>query len=587
VKKKKKKKGPPPVPPKRKSKKTPPKPPGSRLPAPGQAANESGVTMAENHKAEKKASAAASKTVSVSQMHAPTRAELKAYYETARATRKKPGPAGLTKKEFHGILVKHPEIFGHLWSSAQVTKCYNNMEQHVEENQKLAEASAKKTKLLRAKSMLRKKKSATKSLSPHPPAEDDDDDDDDGSDVELEVDGSDDEEDEDTEKKNNKQEEEKQEEEKQKNKKGKMKIIPEAKRAEEKTRSLKETDPVVDQHFDAFEEFAFHYFTERRHHLRKLEWARERHEARRRTVTVDDRIVKKDAQTRMGYVDKVIATVITLIYLLYPTLCGAAFSLISCKQIGLQHTYLSEDLQIECFAREHWYWFGFLCVPALAILIVGIPLTASMLLWRARKKLHRRYIRFRFSILFIGYEDSAFYWEVVVAVRKLTVSAISVFLLHVDTATQVLTAELFVVGVLVLHLHVQPYIHVTPKHNTLHMVETFALSTAFLTLVSGMLMFEDVGGDQSNAMVEYIFTFVVVALNFSFVLAAFWWWLTLKLMDLENVLEHRTAQQRLTTCFAMCLRRFVPDWEKEGQELEIQREQAEAVRTFSIPTWTS
>jgi hypothetical protein len=196
-------------------------------------------------------------------------------------------------------------------------------------------------------------------------------------------------------------------------------------------------------------------------------------------------------------------------------------------------------------------------------------------LFRSRHLLHRRHIRFRFSILFIGYEDRTYFWEIVVAVRKLTVSAISVFLLQVDTATQVLTAELFVVTVLVMHLHVRPYIAVTPKHNTLQHVETFALTTNFVTLVCGMLMFEDIGA--GNQIVEYIFTFLVLAINISFIFAAFWWWMTLKLMDLENLLEHTSTSKTLVTKAAEFLKKIVPDWETEGQQLEIAQEKAEAV----------
>lgn len=336
------------------------------------------------------------------------------------------------------------------------------------------------------------------------------------------------------------------------------------------------SEPTEQDHFRAFEEFAFHYFMERRHHLRKLEYARERHEARRRTTTLDTRVLAADKAKRMGYIDKVIATVITLIYLLYPTLCRSAFSLVACREVGyVGKSYLTQDLQVECFAELHTRWFWGLCVPALLILVIGLPGSAMLSLYRSRKLLHRRYVRFRFSILFIGYEDRTYYWEIVVAIRKLTVSAISVFLLQVDTATQVLTAELFVVVVLVFHLHVRPYIPVTPKHNTLQHAETFALATNFITLVSGMLMFEDIGA--GNQAVEYIFTFLVLAINAGFILTAFWWWLTLKLMDLENLLEHTSTRKTLATKAAECLKRIVPDWEAEGQQLEIEQEKAEAV----------
>jgi hypothetical protein len=486
-------------------------------------------------------------------VHAPTREELQDFFMNARSHRKKNvDEAGLTRSEFHSILKQQPEIFGHMWAKAQVTTCYNNMRDHVKDN-----AAAVVQRRSSKKANTNKAGDGGTTGETKKSSEDEEEDDGDG-DSEGKM------------------------------KKGRLPAPatkhdePGDKAAASKKKNIPRTRIPAnsESHFLAFEEFAFHYFMERRHHTRKLQWARERHDARRRTVTVDDRVMKADAVRRMGYFDKVVATVITIIYLLYPTLCGAAFSMVACKQIGKSHTYLVQDLQVECFAPNgaHTYWFVFLCLPALITLVAGIPGIASYMLWRSRHNLHRRHIRFRFSILFIGYEDRAFFWEIVVAVRKLTVSAISVFLLQVDTPTQVLTAEIFVVGVLVLHLHVAPYIHVTPNHDTLQNAETFALSVSFLTLVFGMLMFENsLGGSIKNEAAQSALTFAVISINAAFIFAAFYWWLTLKLMDLENVLEHKTTRQRAITCCAMFLKRVVPDWEKEGQELEIKREQAEAV----------
>ena len=464
-------------------------------------------------------------------MHAPTRVELEEFFQSAKKQRKnnKDTFPGLTAKEFEYILRKHPEIFGHLWPREQIEKCYENMESHVADaisginiiSKKDIERAKKdeeeKNKKIKEGSSNKTKDGKTKPTNPTNPTN-----------------------------------------------------------PTKSTKSTKSTEPTEEDHFRAFEEFAFHYFMERRHHLRKLEYARERHEARRRTKTLDTRVLAADKAKRMGYIDKVIATLITLIYLLYPTLCRSAFALIACRQIGLiGKSYLTQDLQIECFAEEHMYWFIGLCIPALLILVIGLPGSAMFFLWRSRNSLHRRHIRFRFSILFIGYEDRTYFWEIVVAIRKLTVSAISVFLLQVDIPTQVLTAELVVVFLLVMHLHVRPYIPVTPKHNTLQHAETFALTTMFVTLVSGLLMFEDIGA--GNQIVEYVFTFLVLAINISFLAAAFWWWLTLKLMDLENLLEHTSASQKLATKAAEFLRKIVPDWETEGQELEIEQEKQEAV----------
>ena len=119
---------------------------------------------------------------------------------------------------------------------------------------------------------------------------------------------------------------------------------------------------------------------------------------------------------------------------------------------------------------------------------------------------------------------------------------------------------------LVAHTHFRPYIPVTISHNTLFNAETAALVTAHLTLVAGMLMFEKLGGQQSQATSSFqddadfewfihMLTSLIVFLNFVFIGIAMWWWLVLKLMDLENALEHADENKTCTVRVILLLQR--------------------------------
>ena len=368
--------------------------------------------------------------------------------------------------------------------------------------------------------------------------------------------------------------------------------------------------------FSVFAEFTFRVSMQRRHHHNRLKRARSSHSLRRQSMMeISEKVRKvssekdkhpessftshlkeenkkttkrkshpkkgttlkelKERRTSIGYVDKIIATVVTLIYLLYPTLCASAFSILACQPVGNEKTYLQQDLEIECYADEHMYWVSFLGAPAVILLAFGIPALTFGLLKLHRKDLHSRKTRFRFSIIMIGYTDEAYYWECVVAMRKLSVAAIGVFMLQHDIALQSLTAELVVVAMLVLHIAKHPYIEVTPQHDTLHNAETAALTVSFITLGCGMEMHEKLDDPNIHRLVMIFCTLIVILCNAVFIGVSVFWWLMLKKMDLENLLEHSAKQKQVTSRLVMCLQLFLPDWEGTGREAEINRARAE------------
>jgi hypothetical protein len=370
--------------------------------------------------------------------------------------------------------------------------------------------------------------------------------------------------------------------------------------------------------FSIFAEFAFRVSMQRRHHHNKLKRARSLHSARRESVAAISHKVQEETRLKrrssvktsssssssssgatsqrnsggarelgtslkelkerdgsIGYVDKIVATVVTMLYLLYPTLCSSAFSILACQPVGHTKTYLQQDLEVECYAQEHTYWVAGLGAPAVLLLAFGIPVITFYLLRSRRHDLHSHKTRFRFSIIMIGYTDEAYYWECVVAVRKLSVAAIGVFMLQLDIAVQSLTAEVVVVAMLVMHIAKRPYIEVTPQHDTLHNAETAALTVSFLTLGCGMEMHEKLEDPVAQQVVLILCTTLVVVCNIIFICISIFWWLELKKMDLENLLEHSARQKKTVSRLVMWLQSFLPDWEGQGRDAELDRERVE------------
>ena len=357
------------------------------------------------------------------------------------------------------------------------------------------------------------------------------------------------------------------------------------------------------EQFSAFASIAFSVSLQRRHYHQRLERARQRHHERRSIMSgglaglehentsnlvennsLENNSLRKRSTSlkkleetervaEIRHNDKVVASIVTLMYLLYPTLCSSAFSLTACQYIGEQDQklYLQQDLEVVCFDDLHLNWFLLLCVPSLMLLVIGIPLFTFVLLRKYRYQMHHRRLRYRYGILTIGYKPEAYYWEILIAGRKVATAAIGVYMLRADPSIQALSSEILVVAALVIHMTIEPYHEVTPNHNTLQIAETLALTVAFVTLGCGIALTE------STTTYGTFYTLVIITINMGFVVAGSWWYLTLLRMDLENMIEKAEELHWLSNSSLKCLSRIFPDWETAGRVAELEREEDEAI----------
>ena len=135
--------------------------------------------------------------------------------------------------------------------------------------------------------------------------------------------------------------------------------------------------------------------------------------------------------------DKFITTLVTVLYLLYPTTTKSAFTLVACQPVG-QHIYLQMDLDVRCWDELHMFWVVNLFVPAFLGYVIGLPLLTLLILTPRRHQLLNRWTKFRFGVLYTGYTSKAYYWECVIAFRKCAVIMVSVFLTTAGAEVQAL-----------------------------------------------------------------------------------------------------------------------------------------------------
>jgi len=154
-------------------------------------------------------------------------------------------------------------------------------------------------------------------------------------------------------------------------------------------------------------------------------------------------------------IDKTVATAVIVLFLFYPTIVKKMAQSVNCVNIeGVDRLY--NDLEEECFTGTHFWVFFFVSLPALLAWAVGIPVFALIMLRRNLDKLKKiqehadgnmhedlmRRFKMRLGFLTAGYDDTFYYWEIVLLMRKTLIVLMLTFLAPVSAGIRSLTAIL-------------------------------------------------------------------------------------------------------------------------------------------------
>jgi hypothetical protein len=76
---------------------------------------------------------------------------------------------------------------------------------------------------------------------------------------------------------------------------------------------------------------------------------------------------------------------------------------------------LKRDLSIECWTPEHNRMSTLIGLPIIIVWLVIFPVGIFLKLFLNRKNLNDREIYVTYGLFFLGIEDHAFYWEIVIS----------------------------------------------------------------------------------------------------------------------------------------------------------------------------
>jgi hypothetical protein len=216
--------------------------------------------------------------------------------------------------------------------------------------------------------------------------------------------------------------------------------------------------------------------------------------------------------SRQDFRDRAILSWVVLLYLAYPTAVKQALAMLSCERVGGVF-WLSHDLEEPCLKGRHLYYTLALCLPQVFLYVLGLPLGATLVLFRKRKILHTQRVMFRWGLLYAGYRHYA--WELSIVVRKVSLVLVGgVFGAKLGPDMQVYLALALVIVFIICHLVAQPFDVITQKHTILHWLELCSLAVCWSTLYCGMLFW--IGPPRISHNFLVFLSFYIIGVNVSF-----------------------------------------------------------------------
>jgi hypothetical protein len=181
-------------------------------------------------------------------------------------------------------------------------------------------------------------------------------------------------------------------------------------------------------------------------------------------------------------VQKSIATLVLIIFVLHPGLSKMMFLMFSCQEIKPGEFWLVSDLSLLCWSADHIRYILMVSVPSIAVWIFGLPTVCLFLLYKKRQELLTDHsIQLKFSFLYKGYHTEWYFWEFVILYRKVAVVCASVFLSTVSITVQALAVLAVLLISLFFQLQVRPFLN--PLFNTL---ELKSILVSAVTIYSGL-----------------------------------------------------------------------------------------------------
>ena len=201
-----------------------------------------------------------------------------------------------------------------------------------------------------------------------------------------------------------------------------------------------------------------------------------------------------------------VSAMVLLLYLLYPALAKKVTDLFTCT-VDIDGTaYLQLDPSVPCWQGSHLTWVLSGGAVGVLVYLLGLPLAGYRTL-RSVSNLSDRTVRLQYGILYDGYRDEFWWWEITVVWRKILIVGIGAM---IEGTQQILAVLLVVASLMFLTAICQPFVN-----EQLLRLELMSLSLCFFTFWIGSMLVTDPHGGEGpgGAFMFGLAAWSVAALN--------------------------------------------------------------------------
>ena len=264
--------------------------------------------------------------------------------------------------------------------------------------------------------------------------------------------------------------------------------------------------------------------------------------------------------------DAWVYSVTLILYIMYPTLVRFPFELLQCRDInGIK--WLMRDLEERCYHGNHLTMVIMVGIPALVLYALGIPLTSFFMLKHHRHKLNTNKYRFRLGLLYSGFREERYWWEMIVSARKLLIISLASFGFNERLQVHIVLGLMLVL--LLCHYTFLPFDVNTPDGELLHRVERNSLVTLISMLWAGVVFNIDIGEEcistlcvvMHNTLVVFVILVNVIMMCYGVCLFVYFW---LKRNHLLEKIESMVHVPRLSRSKSWKLRTDLDFEEGDG-----------------------
>ena len=243
--------------------------------------------------------------------------------------------------------------------------------------------------------------------------------------------------------------------------------------------------------------------------------------------------------------DHIQLSITVILFLFYPTVCKTTFALMACRsdlEHGQSAFWLQDDLTTACFDGNHLAVVLAVGLPSALLYVLGLPLGILVALRANSKDIHTDRFRFRFGMLVSGYEDRLFWWESIIAWRKMLFILCSVVMKGYGTMLQIYLGLGLIIIFLCVQVSQKPF-----QSELLDEMENFSLLTSFATFYSGLAFFA-LDSKKYNGL-HIAATAIIVLSNAGFLLFAVWE------IVLQHAVRHKGCARKLLMFLQPCRKR--------------------------------